>query len=36
MLFNLILGAFTLIITIVAIGKYRYENGLSRYSKAKQ
>jgi len=30
--FNLILGTFTLIVAIIAIGKYRYENGLSRYS----
>jgi hypothetical protein len=32
MIFNLILGTFTLIITLIAIGKYRYENGYSKYS----
>jgi len=33
MILEIIIGIFALIITIIAIGKYRYENGLSKYSK---
>ncbi len=33
MMFNLILGTFTVFIVLLAIAKYRYENGYSKYSK---
>jgi len=29
---NLILGVFTVAVVIIAIAKYRYENGYSKYS----
>jgi len=29
---NLMLGVFTFVVVIIAIAKYRYENGYSKYS----
>ncbi|MDX1808936.1 MAG: hypothetical protein R3331_05315 [Sulfurospirillaceae bacterium] len=32
MIFNLVAGTFTLVAVLLAIAKYRYENGISKFS----
>lgn len=33
LLFDIVIGIFMAVIALLSIGKYRYENGISKYSK---
>jgi len=33
LIFDIVIGTFIAIIALLSIGKYRYDNGISKYSK---